>query len=641
MAEVEELKRHALWETITAHLPIAKSQIQRMGDAMSELETVKIDLVDSQGNRNACWAPLGKNLWEILTINNMYTGAYCGGKKNCGKCKVRLEGEATEMTDAEREQLLPEEIKAGVRLACYLNVNEPLTVYLDYLEPVAKSKLSLKPVKHIPTQQPPVKLRQLFIPGVDREQPLPVMTRLHNALPDYSIELTLKNMNNLAALDRIGRPAMELYALIFNEKQVKYVGRHPGKALGVALDLGSTSLFAALVDLTSGETLALSSMTNMQRIYGADIISRVAYCMEHEDGINKMRQVLINNVNSMIADMLGQAQCGKHDVYSLSVVGNPVMLHFFTGINVNGFAIAPYAGVFQQELILTAAQTELMAASDAMVLVLPQIGGFVGADAVSGLISLGKPGVNTFLYVDIGTNAEIILFHKGEVWAASAPAGPAFEGGGITCGMRAASGAIDRVFLRDDNVLSLNVLGNIPPRGLCGSGIIDLVGCLWQAGFIDANGTINDTGCEKLAVRSNQLWPEILIADEQNPVVFTQDDLRQVQLAKSAIRSAIDILCLEARIKTSSIEGIFIAGAFGNYMDPEQAIRIGMLPPVSPEKVINCGNAAAEGAIEVLLSEEKRKQARILANRIKYVELAMRPDFQDIFLNNLDFNNNR
>ncbi len=605
------------------------------------MENVKIEMVDSQGIRSVCWAPLGKNLWEILTINNAYTGAYCGGRKNCGKCKVRIDGEAAEMTDAERGQLLPEEIKAGFRLACYLSVNEPLTVYLDYLEAIARPQMAMKYARHVTINKPPVRLRQIFIPGVDREQPLPVMNRLQNAMPDYTMELTLKNLNTLAALDRIGRPAMELYALIFNDKIVKYVGRHPGKALGVALDLGSTSLFASLIDLTSGEVLALSSMTNMQRIYGADIISRVSYCIENEDGISKMRQVLINNVNSMIADMLGQAHSDKHDIYSVSVVGNPVMLHFFTGINVNGFAIAPYAGVFQGELLLTAAQTELMAASDAMVVVLPQIGGFVGADTVAGLLSLGKPGANTFLYIDIGTNAEIVLFNKGEMWAASAPAGPAFEGGGITCGMRAAGGAIDHVFLQDDGKLTFNVLGNVPARGLCGSGIIDLVGCLWQAGFIDSNGTINELGCQKLSVRSNQLWPEIMISDGEQPVIFTQDDIRQVQLAKSAIRTAVDILCLEARIKTSSIEGIFIAGAFGNYLDPEQAINLGMLPPINPEKVINCGNAAADGAVEVLLSEEERRKASLLASRIKYVELAMRSDFQEIFLKNLDFEVNQ
>jgi len=605
---------------------------------MAELDNIRIDLIDSQGGKSSCWAPMGKNLWEILTINNMYTGAYCGGRKNCGKCKVRIEGEALPMEDAERQQLLPEEIKAGIRLACYLQINEPLTVFLDYLEPLAKPKLAFKRNKPALPKQPTVKIRQFFIPGIDREQPLPVMKRLRSALSDYSIELSLENMNELAALDRIGRPAMELYALIFNEQKVKYIGRHPRKALGVALDIGSTSLFAALVDLTNGDVLALSSMTNMQRVYGADIISRVAYCMENEDGITKMRQVLVNNINSMITEILGTAEAEAHDIYSLSVVGNPVMLHFFTGISVNGFAIAPYAGVFQEELLLTAAQTGLIAANDARVVILPQIGGFVGADTVAGLLSIGKPGVNTFIYIDIGTNAEIVLYHKGEMWAASAPAGPAFEGGGITCGMRAANGAIDRVSLRENGGLSCNVLGNVPARGLCGSAIIDLVGCLWQCGCLDANGTINERAGEKLLLKSNQLWPEIIIYDNgQTPVVFTQDDIRQVQLAKSAIRSAVDILCLEAKLKTGSIEGIYIAGAFGNYLNPEQAISIGMLPPVKPDLVINCGNAAADGAIEVMLSEEKRKQASLLAGRIKYVELAMRSDFQDIFLRNINF----
>lgn len=605
---------------------------------MSELENIKIDLVDSQGARSSCWAPMGKNLWEILTINNMYTGAYCGGRKNCGKCKVRIEGETAPMQDSEKQQLLPEEIKAGVRLACYLQVAEPMTVYLEYIEPLMKPKLALKKKQPRLPQQPPVKLRQFFIPGIDREQPQPVMNRLRSALPDYSIELNLENLNQLAALDRIGRPAMELYALVFNEQKVKYVGRHPQKALGVALDLGSTSLFAALVDLTTGEVMTLSSMTNMQRIYGADIISRVAYCMENEDGIAKMRQVLVNNINSMIGEMLSQVKAESSDIYFFSVVGNPVMLHFFAGINVNGFAIAPYAGVFQEALLLDARQTELISASDARLLILPQIGGFVGADTVAGLLALGKPGANTFLYVDIGTNAEIVLYHKGDMWAASAPAGPAFEGGGITCGMRAASGAIDRVILQEDGTISFNVLGNAPARGLCGSGIIDLVGCLLQGEYLDTNGTINELGNERLTIRRNQLWPDILLSDSgPTPVVFTQDDIRQVQLAKSAIRSAIDILCAEARVKTSQLEGIFMAGAFGNYLDPKQAIRIGILPPIKSERVANCGNAAADGAVEVLLSEEKRKQASLLADRIKYVELATRSDFQEIFLKNLDF----
>ena len=611
---------------------------QRVGDLMAELENVKINLIDSQGSATSCWAPLGKNLWEILTINNMYTGAYCGGRKNCGKCKVRIEGEVSSMEEAEKQQLLPEEIKAGVRLACYLQVDQPITVFLDYLEPLMKTKPALKKNPPRTSLQPPVKLRQFFIPGIDREQPQPVMNRLRRALPDYSIELSLQNMNQLAALDRIGRPAMELYALVFNEKNVKYVGRHPKKALGVALDLGSTSLFAALVDLTAGEVLTLSSMTNMQRIYGADIISRVAYCMENEDGIIKMRQVLINNINSMIVEMLNQAEAEGSDIYCFSAVGNPVMLHFFTGVNVNGFAIAPYAGVFREALALAASQTELISANDAQLFILPQIGGFVGADTVAGLLALGKPGANTFLYIDIGTNAEIVLYHKGEMWAASAPAGPAFEGGGITCGMRASSGAIDRVFLQEDGAISFNVLGNAPARGLCGSGIIDLVGCLLQGGYLAPNGTIYDLGDEKVTIRRNQLWPDILLSDnEAVPVIFTQDDVRQVQLAKSAIRSAIEILCTEARVKPSQLEGIFMAGAFGNYLDPQQAIRTGMLPAIKPERVVNCGNAAADGAVEVLLSEEKRKQANLLVAKIKYVELATRSDFQEIFIRNLDF----
>lgn len=609
-----------------------------LGDRMSELDNVKIELIDYQGVKTSCWAPVGKNLWEILTVNGMNVGAYCGGKHNCGKCKVRIEGQVSPMEETERGQLLPEEIKAGIRLACCQSVNEPLTIYMDYLEPAAKPKLDVNRLPRKKEKGLPVKLRQFFIPGIDREQPYPVMSRLAEALPECLFELSLDNMNQLAALDRIGRPAMELYALIFNDRIVKYIGRQPHKALGVALDLGTTSLCAALVDLTDGDTIALESKTNMQRIYGADIISRVSYCIENTDGISKLRQVLVNNINSMIDEMLKRVQANIDDIYSFAVAGNPVMLHLFTGVNISGFAIAPYVGVFKDELSLPASQLELMAAPEAQVIVLPQIGGFVGADTVAGLLALGHPQLNSYLFIDIGTNAEIVLFHRGDMWAASAAAGPAFEGGGITCGMRAVSGAIDRVILQENGELTFNVLGNLPAKGICGSGIIDLVACLLQAGYIDSNGTISELGYERLKTRQNQLWPDIILADDEPvPVIFSQEDIRQVQLAKSAIRSAIDILCREARLKTAQIEGIFIAGAFASYMVPESAISIGLLPTINKELIINCGNAAAEGAIEVLLSEEKRKQARLLSKKIRYVELAMQADFQEVFINNLNF----
>ncbi len=348
-----------------------------------------------------------------------------------------------------------------------------------------------------------------------------------------------------------------------------------------------------------------------------------------------MQQVLINNLNSMIEEMLLHIGASKDSIFRYTVAGNPVMLHLFTDINVTGFAAAPYSGVFRDNLVFPASAVGLRG-GEAEVLILPQVGGFVGADTVAGLLSLEVKKPASYLFIDIGTNGEIVLCYRDKMWAASAAAGPALEGGNITCGMRAGDGAIDRFWLREDGELAFNVLGNTAARGICGSGVIDLTACLLKAGYIDLRGTINPNASESLTIKINDNGLYIILSEELNPVVFTQDDIRQVQLAKSALRTAIDILLREAGISCRELDSIILAGTFGSYLDPEHCMQIGLLPEMDKKKIINAGNTAARGAIAALLSEKKRREATAIRDKIQYVELATYPGFQELFLKNLD-----
>ncbi|MEN6350947.1 MAG: ASKHA domain-containing protein [Syntrophomonas sp.] len=604
-------------------------------------EQVEVRLIAPDGRQITKWTIPGKNLWEVIAGSGMDPEGSCGGKGTCGKCKVRIDGRVNEISEEEREQLLAEELKAGIRVACKCTVNDPLKVYLDYASAHSDSKNRITRSVSASNDPAQVRYQKILIPGLDKEDPVPIHTRLRNALPAYRLDLNTANLNQLALLDRVGRPSLELNALILDEAEVKYLGREREKACGLALDLGSTSLFAALLDLETCEILAVATRNNMQRVYGADIVSRISYCLENEDGLEKMQRILVNNLNDMIEEITRDSGTSANYIYRLTAVGNPVMLHFLMGLNTSGFAFAPYAGLFVNELSYRAEQLGLNVNPGAELLLLPQVSGFVGADTIACLLTLPQRRSERFLLIDVGTNGEIVVSDRGKMWAASAAAGPAFEGGNIKSGMRAGNGAIDKAYLSEENRIEVNVLGEGPAKGICGSAVIDIVACLLKASYIDRKGTIDPVASDCLNVRQGERGAEILLAENHSlssqPVVFNQEDIRQVQLAKGAIRTAIDILMKEASLEYKDLDKVYLAGSFGNYLDPENTILIGMIPPVKREIVKNIGNAAGEGAVAALLSKTKRQEARQLNEQIRYVELARHAGFQKTFLNNLDF----
>lgn len=601
-------------------------------------EPIKIQVHTGNGQRHSLWSLAGKNLWEVLTLAGFPTDGTCSGRGSCGKCKVQVTGQVSSMKEPERNFLLPDEFNRGERLACQCTILGPASVSLPGIYDIKSGNYA--PLMNPNPDVNRVSYRRVLLPGLDPETPMAIHRRLKTALGETELHVPLSSLERLSRIDRQGRPVLDLTALLLDGQAVE-VARERPSAYGLVLDLGSTSLLAALIDMSNGDIAAVSSQPNLQRVYGADIISRISYCMENSDGQSNLHQILINNVNSMIEDLLMTSGAEAEDVYETIIVGNPVMLHLFINLSVAGLASYPYHGLFVDELVLPASSINLCVNQLGKLILLPQAGGYIGADTVSCLLTIPDWSKSSFILIDIGTNGEVVVGNRGELWAASAAAGPALEGGHIRCGMRAAEGAIDKVIFNEGEGLTFRVIGETLPRGLCGSAIIDTTAAMLKAGWIDEYGTVTPKGLTEAAIQPGGSGDEIVISVSQEgsqpAVVFTQEDIRQVQLAKSAIRTAVDLLMEQAGLAPDDIQQIYLAGAFGHYLNPASIIGIGLIPKFNLDLIRPIGNAAASGAIAALLSPTKRREASKIQGQIKLVELAEHPDFQDRFLQNLNF----
>jgi uncharacterized 2Fe-2S/4Fe-4S cluster protein (DUF4445 family) len=397
------------------------------------------------------------------------------------------------------------------------------------------------------------------------------------------------------------------------------------RSVGLALDVGTTSMVGALLDLRTGEELAAESRPNPQAIHGADLMSRLSYATAGAAQAAELQTLVVTAARQMLERLCSKAGVKPVQVTAATLAGNTAMHHLFLGLDVADLAVAPYSPtVLDGYLGRVEGLPPLYA--------LPNIAGFVGADAVAaGLAASIDQGEQTVLLVDIGTNGEMLLRHGGKLWACSAPAGPAFEGGEISQGMRANPGAIEGVAY-DGTDLTVQVIKGAPPKGICGSGLLDAIAALLEAGLLDWMGRLIPAGpaAHRIAARG--------AAVELAPgVALTQMDVRALQLAKGAIRSGIDLLLRVAGIGPQDLDAILLAGAFGNYLRRESAVAIGLLPPVPVDRVRPIGNAAAAGAKRALLSRSARARAEQLARSAIHIDLATHPDFEEIFLDALNF----
>jgi len=436
-------------------------------------------------------------------------------------------------------------------------------------------------------------------------------------------------------------------------KQAKALGRsislrrdrYEDGDYGLAVDIGTTTVAVYLLDLYTGVQMEEEALLNPQGAYGADVITRIDYATKNEKGALTLKQVLLDALEATAAQLCSRVGISTRDIRFLAAVGNTTMEHLFAGFDVRPLGLAPYTPTTYDSIEVTAARLGLKSMPNATVYASPVVAGFVGGDTVGFILSESLHTLTgTALAIDIGTNGEIVLVNNRKLWCCSAAAGPAFEGATISQGMRADDGAVEYVTIGGvDSPPELSIIGTQPATGLCGSGILDLVSEMRRHGIIESNGRYASS---KRLLEGKKRVSGYVVADvsetrDHNPLLFTQRDVRQVQLAKAAIEAGTITLLREAGVGVEDLEAVYLAGAFGTYLRPESAIRIGLLPPVDVSDVVCVGNAAGAGAKRLLLSGRARKTAERVARSSKYLELASNPTFKDLFVTATNFDSSQ
>jgi len=425
----------------------------------------------------------------------------------------------------------------------------------------------------------------------------------------------------------------ECQAIVRNDEVIALLPR-PSRQLGLAIDLGTTKIAGYLVDLSDGRTLAAKGVMNPQISYGEDIISRITGVIQSPDEGVAVQKLAVEAINELSADLCAELGANTEEIVEAVVAGNTAMHHLFLGLPVRQLALSPFVPAVSRALDVKASDLGLRIAPGAYVYLLPNIAGFVGADHVAMLLATEVwQAEGPVLALDIGTNTEVSLVSKGWISTVSCASGPAFEGGHIKDGMRAATGAIERLRIADDSI-QYQTIGEAPPVGICGSGILDAMAQLYLAGIIDEGGRIMENHPRVHTYKGQREF--VLVGKEerggQPAITITQHDVRELQLAKAAIRTGIQVLLEANGCSEDEIKQVIIAGAFGTYIDVASAVAIGMLPSLPLNRFRQAGNAAGMGAKLALISLSQRAEAQAVASRVNYIELASAPNFEQTFI---------
>jgi uncharacterized 2Fe-2S/4Fe-4S cluster protein (DUF4445 family) len=426
--------------------------------------------------------------------------------------------------------------------------------------------------------------------------------------------------------------------LVLNSGKVLDVAEEP-RVLGFALDIGTTKVAGYLLDLVDGKTLAVVSEINPQIAYGEDVMSRLQYALD--GGLDKLQVRIVDCVNELLERACASAGVTPEEVYEVMAVGNTVMHHILTGQNLRGLAYSPYRPTATSPMTIEADQLGIRANPAAKLELPPLVAGYVGSDVVADMVATNMYGEGErSILLDIGTNTEIVVNNCGRLLTCSAASGPAFEGAHIAFGMRAATGAIDRVEISEAGETRYTVIGGTRPRGLTGSAVVDTIAECFRVGILDKSGRLANVGSNARLRKTPQGYLEYVIShgtetDMGSDVTLSQRDIREIQLAKAAIRAGLNVLMKEVGVVSQDVDCLYIAGAFGFFLNPVSARAIGLYPDVELNKVRLVGNTSVTGARAMLLSKRKRAAAESLAKRIGYVELASHKDFKTEFMRSI------
>ncbi|OGK84332.1 MAG: hypothetical protein A2X52_17220 [Candidatus Rokubacteria bacterium GWC2_70_16] len=603
--------------------------------------------------RRTLQAPHGATILASAQEAGVDITATCGGRGRCTSCRVKfVSGAVPPPTVMDELQLGDALVREGYRLSCQCRVMEPVAV-------LVAPPLDERSFQILGAQSPSEALARVEIDAGIRKEVVTVSLpkEEHHQTSDLEEMLAVLGRTPddvspalLQALPRALRQQRgEVTVTTFGSRVLAV---EPGDTrllkFGLAVDIGTTSVVTTLMELESGEELASVSSLNPQAVFGADLMSRIAFAQLDAGNLRKLRTRIVGLLNQHIEQVAADSGVLPKWIYKVVIVGNTCMHHLLLGIDPSHVGLAPYAPVMRHALVLPARELFLKVNPEARVCLLPLVAGFVGADAVGVALAtrIGETP-ETRIAVDIGTNGEVLLGSRDRLWACSAPAGPALEGAQLRHGMRGALGAIDQVWLEDGD-LRLHTIGDAPAQGICGSGVIDAIATLLEADILDWSGLIAVEGRDRLpaplrgrvSVRGEERVVTLARAGEggaAREILLTQDDVRQVQLCKGAIASGAAMLQRIAGVAPDQVSELMLAGGFGNYLSIRSALRIGLIPPLPASRIRYVGNAAALGAQLALMSETERARAETIARRIEHVSLAAHPDFQDVFVDCMNF----
>jgi uncharacterized 2Fe-2S/4Fe-4S cluster protein (DUF4445 family) len=614
---------------------------------MSAVFSVAFRIADGEGEPRAASLAAGDTILAAARKAGVEVEATCGERGRCRSCRVKiLAGEVSPPTIMDAVQLGHEEVQERFRLSCQTRVTGNCTVLVAPPRNEAGHKI-------------------LAIAGAGRSQAFSldsgiVKTRIKVTLPDdehhqsSDVEEVVRQLPAPAqgpippdVLRRIPRAVRDADSVVtvttFNGEIIDVEpGDTTAHAYGMAFDIGTTSIVGSLLDLSTGAELAAVGGMNPQATFGGDLMSRIAYVQDDPKKLQTLRAKVLNAVNGFITEACEKAAVRPEHVHKIVVVGNTCMHHIFLGIDPTFVGLAPYAPSVRSSLVMSGRDVPLKSVPAARVCLLPIVAGFVGADTVACVLATRiYESEEMRCLVDIGTNGEVVMGKRGMLKACSAPAGPALEGAQIRHGMRGALGAIERVSI--DSRVRCDVIGGVPPIGICGSGLIDAAAAMADAGLVSERGLVATPATggiasplkERLRHRDNRdefvlVWAAE--AGKDQDITLNQSDIRQLQLAKGAICSGILMLQRVHGLSSDDLDELILCGGFGNYISTRSAVRIRLLPDVALDRITYFGNAAGLGAQMAVLSETERRRADDLARQIEHISLATHPEFQDIFV---------
>lgn len=560
----------------------------------------------------------------------------CGGMGSCGKCRIHiLEGEVSDPTLEEEEHLSEEQLAAGERLACQCFPLSDLVIEVPATSLDAGQRLQLESGLKTEGFDPAVHHHDIDVdipssPGDPGSDLLRVLGALERSEPaEKTAGADLEGLRRLPGLLREERGAVRAVT-----RHGELLGLLPRtrRPLGLAVDLGSTKVALFLCDLAEGRVLASAGFLNPQVRHGEDIITRIQYALDKSP--SRLGELVVESINENLEGMLAEAGRSREDIFEMVLVGNTAMHHLFLALPVAQLAFSPYLPATDLPLEVKARELGLETNPAAVVYLPPPIAGYVGSDhlaAVAATRLWERPG--PCLLLDIGTNTEVALQAEGRIVSCSCASGPAFEGGGLSQGMRAGRGAIERVCIDPSTgEAHLSVIGDAQPRGICGSGILGALAAMLEAGILDTSGRLREAH-PRVERRGGE--PAYFLAppnaDHPEGVAVTQKDVREIQKAKGAIRAGTDILLMQAGVEYGDLKEVILAGAFGSYIDPSDALALALLPPVPIDIISQVGNAAGAGARSMLLSLSARREAEELARGLAYLELSNHPSLGKLF----------